>query len=256
MEPDFEPYAKDLALMVEASRMAADIGMSHFRQDPEVWYKNEGRSPVSEADIAIDELLKKVLIGARPDYGWLSEEAEDTAHRLAYDRVFIVDPIDGTRAYVGGRPDWCVSVGLVENGKPVAAAFSSHPQGASSGRRIWAAVLSSTMSSLRHANPIWKKRHCALRFRTWSPGPCILAQWPVSKRLPEARRWRSGSRRWPTASWTVCMFVLKPASGIWPLLMCCLLKPAIFSSMGQAGACCTINPIRHVACCSQRLTSR
>ena len=129
MEPDITPYAKDLALMVEASRLAADIGMSHFRKDPEVWYKHGGRSPVSEADIAIDELLKKVLLQARPDYGWLSEEAEDSPHRPGYNRVFIVDPIDGTRAYVGGRPDWCVSVGLVENGKPVAGVLVAPARG-------------------------------------------------------------------------------------------------------------------------------
>lgn len=129
MKSDPKPYADDLALMVEASRLAADIAMSHFRQDPEVWYKNEGRSPVSEADIAIDELLKKVLLAARPDYGWLSEEAEDTEHRLAYSRVFIIDPIDGTRAYVAGRPDWCVSVGLVEDGKPVAGVLAAPARG-------------------------------------------------------------------------------------------------------------------------------
>lgn len=129
MTSDTTPYADDLALMLEASRLAADIAMSHFRQDPEVWYKNEGRSPVSEADIAIDELLKKVLLAARPGYGWLSEEAEDTEHRLAHSRVFIIDPIDGTRAYVGGRPDWCVSVGLVEDGKPVAGVLAAPARG-------------------------------------------------------------------------------------------------------------------------------
>ncbi|WP_342888788.1 3'(2'),5'-bisphosphate nucleotidase CysQ [Hoeflea sp. AS16] len=129
MKPDPKPYADDLALMVEASRLAADIAMSHFRQDPEVWYKHGGRSPVSEADIAIDELLKKVLLAARPDYGWLSEEAEDTEHRLAHRRVFIIDPIDGTRAYVAGRPDWCVSVGLVEDGKPVAGVLAAPARG-------------------------------------------------------------------------------------------------------------------------------
>lgn len=136
MGADIAPYADDLALMVEASRMAADIGMSHFRKDPEVWYKNEGRSPVSEADIAIDKLLKKVLLTARPDYGWLSEELEDTEHRLADRRVFIVDPIDGTRAYVGGRPDWCVSVGLVEDGKPVAGVLVAPARG-----EVWKARL-------------------------------------------------------------------------------------------------------------------
>jgi myo-inositol-1(or 4)-monophosphatase len=129
-------YADDLALMLEASRLAADIAMSHFRQDPEVWYKHGGRSPVSEADIAIDELLKKMLLAARPDYGWLSEEAEDTEHRLAYSRVFIIDPIDGTRAYVAGRPDWCVSVGLVEDGKPVAGVLAAPARG-----EIWQAHL-------------------------------------------------------------------------------------------------------------------
>ena len=120
--------------MVEASRLAADIAMSHFRQDPEVWFKNEGRSPVSEADIAIDELLRETLLAARPGYGWLSEEAEDTAHRLSYRRVFVVDPIDGTRAYVAGRPDWCVSVGLVENGRPVAGVLAAPARG-----EIWKA---------------------------------------------------------------------------------------------------------------------
>ena len=129
MNADPKPYVDDLALMVEASRLAADIAMSHFRQDPEVWYKHGGRSPVSEADIAIDELLKKVLLAARPDYGWLSEEAEDTEHRLAHRRVFIIDPIDGTRAYVAGRPDWCVSVGLVEDGKPVAGVLAAPARG-------------------------------------------------------------------------------------------------------------------------------
>lgn len=124
-----ETHAEDLALMLDASRRAADIAMSHFRKDPEVWYKNGGRSPVSEADIAIDRLLRELLLAARPDYGWLSEEAVDTPDRLAHGRVFIVDPIDGTRAYVSGRPDWCVSIGLVENGKPVAGVLAAPARG-------------------------------------------------------------------------------------------------------------------------------
>lgn len=127
--PEIEAFADDLKIMLEASHLAARIAMAHFRQDPEVWYKNEGRSPVSEADIAIDELLMKVLLAARPDYGWLSEEAEDSEHRLARKRVFIVDPIDGTRAYVAGRPDWCISVGLVEDGKPVAGVLAAPARG-------------------------------------------------------------------------------------------------------------------------------
>ncbi|MCY0093937.1 3'(2'),5'-bisphosphate nucleotidase CysQ [Hoeflea ulvae] len=134
--PATSDYADDLALMLEASRLAADIAMSHFRKDPEVWYKNEGRSPVSEADIAIDLLLRKMLTESRPDYGWLSEEAIDTEERLSHRRVFIIDPIDGTRAYVSGRPDWCVSIGLVEDGRPVAGVLAAPARG-----EVWLAHL-------------------------------------------------------------------------------------------------------------------
>tara|TARA_R110002020_G_scaffold96186_13_gene230575 strand:- start:2585 stop:3391 length:807 start_codon:yes stop_codon:yes gene_type:complete len=127
--PATEAHADDLALMLDASRLAADIAMAHFRKDPEVWYKNDGRSPVSEADIAIDQLLHRVLLAARPDYGWLSEEREDSDARIVRRRVFIIDPIDGTRAYVSGRPDWCVSIGLVEDGRPVAGVLAAPARG-------------------------------------------------------------------------------------------------------------------------------
>lgn len=123
--PATEAYAEDLALMLDAADKAADIAMSFFRKDPDVWYKNGGRSPVSEADVAIDALLQRLLLGARPDYGWLSEEIEDNHLRLACSRVFVIDPIDGTRAYVGGRKDWCVSIGLVEDGVPVAGVLAA-----------------------------------------------------------------------------------------------------------------------------------
>ncbi|WP_421779116.1 3'(2'),5'-bisphosphate nucleotidase CysQ [Hoeflea sp.] len=121
--------------MLEAAENAARIAMSFFRRDPGVWYKNGDRSPVSEADIAIDKKLKHLLLGARPDYGWLSEEAEDDDRRLSRRRVFVVDPIDGTRAYIGGRKDWCVSIGLVEDGVPVAGVLAAPAR-----KEIWKAV--------------------------------------------------------------------------------------------------------------------
>lgn len=127
--------AKDLDLMLEAAETAAGIAMSYFRKDPGVWYKNGDRSPVSEADIAIDKKLKHLLLGVRPDYGWLSEEAEDDDRRLSRNRVFVVDPIDGTRAYIGGRKDWCVSIGLVEDGVPVAGVLAAPAR-----KEIWKAV--------------------------------------------------------------------------------------------------------------------
>lgn len=109
-----------LPLLSSIAEEAGQIALSYFRRDPEVWYKNEGRSPVSEADIAVDQFLKKALREVCPVAGWLSEETTDDADRLRHRHVFIADPIDGTRAYVGGKIDWCISLALVEDGQPVA----------------------------------------------------------------------------------------------------------------------------------------
>lgn len=109
----------DIDLLIEAARAAGNIGMKYFRQKPDVWTK-EHDSPVSEADIAIDQYLQKVLLEARPDYGWLSEETEDDKARLTKDRIFVVDPIDGTRGFIQETENWVVSVAVVEAGRPIA----------------------------------------------------------------------------------------------------------------------------------------
>jgi myo-inositol-1(or 4)-monophosphatase len=77
-----------------------------------------GHDPVTEADRAIDAVLRQSLL--RDDEGWLSEETADNPSRLGKERVWIVDPLDGTREFVKGLPEFCVSIGFVENGKPVA----------------------------------------------------------------------------------------------------------------------------------------
>lgn len=105
----------DLALLKDAAREAALIAMRYFTHSPEVWMK-EGQSPVSEADYAVDRFLRETLLSARPDYGWLSEETADGDARLSARRTFVVDPIDGTRAFLAGRSTWCVSVAVVEDG--------------------------------------------------------------------------------------------------------------------------------------------
>jgi len=114
-----EPDTADLALLVDAAHAAGDIARRHFRQDPETWNKGGADDPVTEADIAIDRMLRHDLLAARPDYGWLSEETEDGADRLARDRVFIVDPIDGTRAFIDGTTAFAHSLAVVERGQPV-----------------------------------------------------------------------------------------------------------------------------------------
>jgi len=92
--------------------------MRYFRQSPEVWMKT-GQSPVSEADYAVDRFLRETLLAARPDYGWLSEETVDTGERLGARRTFVVDPIDGTRGFLEGKDVWCVSIAVVEDGRPI-----------------------------------------------------------------------------------------------------------------------------------------
>jgi myo-inositol-1(or 4)-monophosphatase len=113
-------HDSELALIVEAVRATGALIMPHFGQ-VKSWEKEKG-SPVSEADIAADRLLHERLIGARPAYGWLSEETVDDSHRLERRRVFVVDPIDGTRAFMKGVKEFSISVALVENGAPIAAA--------------------------------------------------------------------------------------------------------------------------------------
>jgi myo-inositol-1(or 4)-monophosphatase len=110
---------EELALIVEAAREAGHIAMGYFRRDPEVWLK-DGRSPVSRADIEVDAFLRQSLLQQRPGYGWLSEETADNRERLSAPRTFVVDPIDGTRAFIDGRSVWCVSIAIVENGRTIA----------------------------------------------------------------------------------------------------------------------------------------
>jgi len=105
--------ARDTALLIEAVREAGALARSMFRTELRNWTKGAS-SPVSEADIAANDLIESRLRSATPDYGWLSEESVDDEARLSKPLVWIVDPIDGTRSYLAGREDWCVSVALVE----------------------------------------------------------------------------------------------------------------------------------------------
>jgi len=116
---DMSSAADDLRLISDAARQAGEIALKYFKRDPEVWWK-EGDSPVSAADFAVDRFLRDGLTAARPDYGWLSEETVDDSDRLGARRTFVVDPIDGTRAFIGGLDIWCVSIAVVEEGRTIA----------------------------------------------------------------------------------------------------------------------------------------
>lgn len=84
------------------------------------WDKPGGAGPVTEADLAVNDFLQDALLRARPDYGWLSEETEDTEQRLGSDTVFIVDPIDGTRNFIEGGRTWAHSIAVARQGEVTA----------------------------------------------------------------------------------------------------------------------------------------
>ena len=113
--------SRDLRLILDAAREAGDLALRLRARGLEVNYK-PGDSPVTNADLAADALLKSRLAAARPDYGWLSEETADNPERLSKQRLFVVDPIDGTRAFIKDRPWWAVSIAVVDGDQPIAGA--------------------------------------------------------------------------------------------------------------------------------------
>lgn len=118
--PARDEDATDLALLIAAARAAGAVLMQHFGTGVKIW--NKGGTPVTEADHASNALLHEILRGGRPDYGWLSEETIDDSSRLSARRVFVVDPLDGTVSFIKNKDDFTVSLGIVEDGVPVAGA--------------------------------------------------------------------------------------------------------------------------------------
>ena len=108
----------DLNIAKEAAIEAGGLILGYFKADYEI--KDKGyHNPVTTADHAADSRLKEILISAKPDYGWLSEETIDSPERLTKERVWVVDPLDGTKEFIEGVPHFVVSIGLVENGTPI-----------------------------------------------------------------------------------------------------------------------------------------
>jgi myo-inositol-1(or 4)-monophosphatase len=154
--------ARDAALLAETVREAGALAKAMFRTELKNWTKGAS-SPVSEADIAVNDLIEQRLRSATPEYGWLSEESADDETRLGRPLVWIVDPIDGTRAYLAGREDWCVSVALVAGVTPVLAAvfapvtdeffFAVRGQGATLNARQVSASTGTELDFSRMAGP-------------------------------------------------------------------------------------------------------
>jgi len=121
------PETIDLREVLEraesAVRAASELALEHWKRGPRFWRKADG-SPVSEADIAVDRLLHELLMDGDTHIGWLSEEGDDRPDRLARSHVWIVDPIDGTRAFLDGGLDWSIALALAAHARPVVAIVS------------------------------------------------------------------------------------------------------------------------------------
>ncbi|BAR58655.1 inositol monophosphatase family protein [Bradyrhizobium diazoefficiens] len=188
---------RDAALLKDTVREAGALAQSMFRTELKTWTKGAS-SPVSEADIAVNDLLEARLRSATPDYGWLSEESADDSTRLSRRLVWVVDPIDGTRNYLGGHDEWCVSVALVEDAAPLLAAvfapasgeffFAARGQGTLLNDKPVRATPGSTLDFSRMAGPS--------RWSSVSIPPAA-----TSSCTRESARSRSGSAGSPMARW-------------------------------------------------------
>lgn len=111
----------DLELLIAAARQAGEIATRYNGPSAKTWHKPEGAGPVTEADLAVNDMLEDTLRTARPDYGWLSEESLDEGDRIHAEKTFIIDPIDGTRSFIEGSDTWAHALAIAERGRITAA---------------------------------------------------------------------------------------------------------------------------------------
>lgn len=128
MAPSFE---RELDAAVRAAEAGGKILLTYYRNDPNVEYK-KGDDPVTAADRECDALLRERLMAEFPETGWLSEETVDSENRLTKDRVWVVDPLDGTREFVGHVDEFAISIALVDRGRPVVGVIFNPAAG-----RMW-----------------------------------------------------------------------------------------------------------------------
>lgn len=208
-----EDRQEDLRRIRAALERAAGVLAGFDRSRVGVRYKAHG-SPVTEADVAADDVLRREL--PRGGEGWLSEETPDHASRLNRRRVWIVDPLDGTREFLAGIPEWCISIGLAEDGQAVAGGiynpsagelFLGSPQtGATLNGQ---AVQASTRTSLRGGLVLvtrWALERRGARafaeapFRVRAVGPVAYALALIASGRADAMWSRSSKAEWDVAA--------------------------------------------------------
>ena len=203
----------DHQLLLQAVRDAGACALKRFQKEQKVWRKSKYH-PVCEADIETNTLLQERLMGARPDYGWLSEESEDSAQRLKRRRAWVVDPIDGTNSYLKGIPEFAVSVALIEDGAALLGAVYNPAReelfeavkgagarlngaGIRVSERADLAGLQILASRSEHREAGWPERFRAENVRAMSSIAYKLA-------LVADGRFDAAASAWPKADWDIC----------------------------------------------------
>ena len=200
---------------IESALEAARVVFSRFTPGAiEAEYKI-GHDPVTEADRAVDAVLRKELL--RDGEGWLSEESVDDLSRLERERVWVVDPLDGTREFVAGIPEFCVSIALVEHGRAIAGGicnpatgetfvgslksglnYNSRPAHVSQRKNLEGALVLASRSEIKRGE--WKPfENAAVQDSTHGIGRLQISQSFSRTRRPDLHsdaKARMGRRRW------------------------------------------------------------
>lgn len=184
-----EPDA-DLAVLLSAAKAAGQVAERHFRKRFRIWDKPGGQGPVTEADLEIDALLRAQLLAARPGYGWLSEESAMAPAAAGEEAVFVIDPIDGTRAFAEGNECFAHALAVVRGGRPVAGVVHLPLRGLTYAARIgggaWlndAPIRASGREGAEGARILASRRHLMPEF--WPAGPP-----PVERHFRSSIAWR------------------------------------------------------------------
>ncbi|MDQ2089834.1 inositol monophosphatase family protein [Marimonas arenosa] len=174
--------ASDLEILTDAALEAGKIASGYFGGSYTSEDKPGGAGPVTEADLAVNVMLEQTLRAERPGYGWLSEESDDSAVRLGRDRVFIVDPLDGTRSFINGETTWAHSMAVAEQGTVVAAVIYLPMRD-----RLYTAAKGA--GATLNGQPIRASKRRALKGATLlAAKPALRPEWWRGGQVPEVKR--------------------------------------------------------------------